>query len=90
VGAFSSVMIYILLIPLDVFVTVRHIRTLLHFYDPIFKTNHNIHLYDLYFTSYIIMILMTFIGLPFSYFYAQTVQDEEDKKMASQSEKYME
>ena len=34
-------------------------------------------IYDLYFLLYITMISFTFIGLPFSYFYAQSVQDEE-------------
>lgn len=34
--------------------------------------------YELYFFMYVVMIFMTFIGLPFSYFYAQSVQEEDD------------
>ena len=40
-------------------------------------------MYDLYFACYIIMIYNCFVGLPFSYFYAQSVQDEEEFKMMS-------
>lgn len=46
-------------------------------------------MYDLYFVSYILMIFLSFLGLPFSYFYAQAVQDEEETTMASENEQYM-
>lgn len=76
--ALSSVMVYILLIPFDVFTTVRHHATLFQFTDPILHHHFNIKIYDLYFTCYIGMICLCFIGLPYSYFYAQSVQEEED------------
>ena len=78
VMAFSSVMVYILLIPFDVFASVRHFTTVVNFKVPILGTTHEVTIYDLYFICYITMIYMTFIGLPFSYFYAQSVQDEEE------------
>ena len=71
-------MVYILLIPFDVFATVRHHATLFEFTDPILHHQFNIKIYDLYFTCYIGMICLCFIGLPFSYFYAQSVQEEEE------------
>lgn len=79
--AFSSVMIYILLIPFDVFATVRHFETVFGFVDPIFGTRRELTIYDLYFLCYVGMIYMCFIGLPFSYFYAESVQKEEEQKM---------
>merc|ERR1712225_79822 len=66
-------MIYILLIPFDVFATVRHFDTVFSFKDPIFGVKRMFTIYDLYFLCYICMIYMCFIGLPFSYFYAQSV-----------------
>ena len=78
VAAFSSVMIYILLIPFDVFATVRNYDYLFKFVMPITNVTHVITIYDLYFVMYITMIFFTFIGLPFSYFYAQSVQEEDD------------
>jgi hypothetical protein len=70
VTAFSSVMVYILLIPFDVFASVRHYDEIVHFKDPILNHTHKVTIYDLYFICYIGMIYMCFIGLPFSYFYA--------------------
>ncbi len=78
VMAFSGVMIYILLIPFDVFAAVRHFHTVIQFTDPVFGYSHEVTIYDPYFLCYIVMIYMTFIGLPFPYFYAQSVQDEEE------------
>jgi hypothetical protein len=68
--ALTSVMIYILLIPFDVFATVRHFETVFGFNDPIFGKRRELTIYDLYFICYITMIYMCFVGLPFSYFYA--------------------
>lgn len=79
--AFSSVMIYILLIPFDVFATVRHHDTLFTFKEPVFEHEFNVRIYDLYFICYVAMILMCFVWLPFSYFYAQSVQEEEEKML---------
>lgn len=39
---------------------------------------HKVTIYDLYFICYIGMIYLCFIGLPYSYFYAQSVQDEDE------------
>lgn len=79
--AFSSVMIYILLIPFDVFATVRHHDILFSFKDPFFESLFNVRIYDLYFICYVGMIMMCFVWLPFSYFYAQSVQEEEEMIM---------
>lgn len=76
--AFSSVMIYILLIPFDVFATVRHHDTLFEFSDPLLHHEFHVRIYDLYFICYVGMIFLCFICLPFSYFYAQSVQEEDD------------
>lgn len=78
ITAFSSVMVYILLIPFDVFASVRHFDEIVHFEDPILHKTHKVTIYDLYFICYIGMIYMCFVGLPFSYFYAQSVQDEDE------------
>lgn len=78
VAAFSSVMIYILLIPFDVFATVRKYDYIFGYTVPITNEKHVITVYELYFFMYVVMIFMTFIGLPFSYFYAQSVQEEDD------------
>ena len=86
VVAFSSVMIYILLIPFDVFTAVRHLSDVITFHDPVFQKSRHVKIYDLYFTSYLVLIFLSFVGLPFSYFYAQTVQEEEDQQMAEQAE----
>ena len=69
-------MVYILLIPFDVFATVRHLHKVFTIKHP-FGTI-DFEMYDLYFMSYILMIYLCFIGLPFSFFYAQSVQEEED------------
>jgi hypothetical protein len=79
--AFSSVMIYILLIPFDVFATVRHHDILFSFKDPLFESRFNVRIYDLYFICYVGMIMLCFVWLPFSYFYAQSVQEEEEMIM---------
>ena len=76
--AFSSVMIYILLIPFDVFASVRHHDTLFTFKDPLLHHEFNVRIYDLYFICYVSMILLCFVWLPFSYFYAQSVQEEDE------------
>lgn len=76
--AFSSVMIYILLIPFDVFATVRHHDVLFGFTDPILHHHFNVKIYDLYFICYVGMIFLCFVWLPFSYFYAQSVQEEDE------------
>lgn len=74
VAAFSSVMVYILIIPADVFASVRHIKHIVSIPDPTGRyQTRDMKLYDLYFICYVIMIFMSFIGLPFSYFYAQAV-----------------
>jgi hypothetical protein len=72
-------MVYILLIPFDVFASVRHFDTVFEYQDPIIGHLHLITIYDLYFVCYVFMIYMCFIGLPFSYFYAQSVQDAEEE-----------
>jgi len=74
--AFSSVMVYILLIPFDVFAAVRHFEGIIQF--RLFHHAFNLKIYDLYFLCYLCMICLVFVGLPFSYFYAQIVQDEEE------------
>lgn len=74
-------MIYILLIPFDVFATVRHHDILFSFKDPLFEYLFNVRIYDLYFICYVGMILLCFVWLPFSYFYAQSVQEEEEMIM---------
>ena len=71
--ALSSVLVYILLIPFDVFATVRHYDSLFEVVEPVFESKWSIHIYDLYFCCYVGMIYLCFIGLPFSYFYAQSV-----------------
>lgn len=38
----------------------------------------SVRIYDLYFLCYVGMIYLCFIGLPFSYFYAQSVLDDEE------------
>ena len=38
---------------------------------------YKLHLYDLYFICYVCMVFLCFTGLPFSYFYAQAVQEDE-------------
>jgi hypothetical protein len=68
--AFSSVLVYILLIPFDVFATVRHFSTVVSYKDVILGRSHEVTIYDLYFVCYVGMIYICFIGLPFSYFYA--------------------
>jgi len=72
VFAFSGVMVYILLIPFDVFAAVRQYDTIVSFTLPVVG-NIQVTIYGLYFVCYLVMIYMTFIGLPFSYFYAQSV-----------------
>jgi len=79
-------MVYILLIPFDVFASVRHMTHVFSIYDPVFKQQRNLGIYDLYFICYICMIYLCFIGLPFSYFYAQSVQDEEEQEAAMSAE----
>lgn len=76
--ALSSVLVYILLIPFDVFASVRHYETLFSLTVPVIQYKFAIRIYDLYFLCYVGMIYLCFIGLPFSYFYAQSVQDEDD------------
>ena len=71
-------MVYILLIPYDVFTTVREYGYIFTMTDPFTSTVYAITVYDLYFCMYICMIWLVFIGLPFSYFYASIVQEEED------------
>lgn len=86
ITAFSSVMVYILLIPFDVFASVRHYDEIVHFKDPILQKTHKVTIYDLYFICYIAMIYMCFVGLPYSYFYAQSVQDEDELGAGSAEE----
>ena len=70
---------YITLVPFDVYATVNHFSSLIF----------NINLYDLYFSKhfnwhflssiadYILMIILVFFLLPFSYFYAdETLSDD--------------
>ena len=75
--AFSTVMVYTLLIPFDVFASVRHFETVVSFTEPLFG-HHTWKVYDLYFLCYVCLISLCFVGLPFSYFYAQAVQESED------------
>ena len=77
--ALSSVLVYILLIPFDVFATVRHYETLFKLTEPFFNITFSVRIYDLYFCCYVGMIYLCFIGLPFSYFYAQSVLDDDEK-----------
>ena len=76
-----------MLIPFDVFASVRHLDIVFqyHFYLPGYTILIRLSMYDLYFVCYVIMIYLCFIGLPFSYFYAQSVQDEEECKMQEQT-----
>ena len=81
-------MVYILLIPFDVFAAVRH-------YDSVVSLDLNfigiqlvVEIYDLYFVCYVVMIYMCFVGLPFSYFYAEEVQYEEEVQTDDQMGKY--
>ena len=83
--ALSSVLVYILLIPFDVFATVRHYETLFELTIPVVAYKFAIRIYDLYFLCYVGMIYLCFIGLPFSYFYAQSVQDEDDMFIQEQA-----
>ena len=76
--ALSSVLVYILLIPFDVFATVRHYETLFKLTDPLFQMTFAVRIYDLYFLCYVGMIYLCFIGLPYSYFYAQSVLDDDE------------
>ena len=71
-------MIYIMLIPFDVFRAARHFDSRYSFRVWGLGIRGSLDLYDLYFICYTIMIFMSFVGLPFSYFYAQSVQDDED------------
>ena len=41
-----------------------------------------LYMYDLYFYLYVVMIYLCFIGLPYSYFYADSVQSEQAQKPA--------
>ena len=63
-------MVYILLIPFDVYATVRQYENIFEFKNPIIGGVSQVKIYDLYFASYILMVFLSFIGLPFSYFYA--------------------
>jgi len=77
-------MVYILLIPFDVFATVRHLPDVFLFRFH-FNGQHSavrFYMYDLYFLLYLVMIYLCFIGLPYSYFYASVVQDEEEEFLA--------
>jgi len=77
-------MVYILLIPFDVFATVRHLPDVFLFSFH-FNGKHSavrFYMYDLYFLLYLVMIYLCFIGLPYSYFYASVVQDEEEEFLA--------
>lgn len=69
-------MVYTLLIPFDVFASVRHLDTIIQF--TAFGQLRTLKIYDLYFLCYVCMIYLCFVGLPFSYFYAQTVQEQEE------------
>lgn len=62
-------MVYILLIPFDVFAATRHLDKIFNLTLP-YIGQLTIKMYDLYFVSYILMIFLCFLGLPFSYFYA--------------------
>lgn len=81
-------MVYILLIPFDVFAATRHLDKIFDLTVPI-AGHLKIKMYDLYFICYILMIFLCFLGLPFSYFYAQSVQEEEESNVASQEQQYM-
>ena len=65
----SSVLTYILLIPFDVFATVRHYENLFTLKLP-YDYKFEVKMYDLYFLCYVGMIYLAFIGLPYSYFFA--------------------
>ncbi|CDW85588.1 UNKNOWN [Stylonychia lemnae] len=61
-------MVYITLIPFDVYNAVNHYKTVIF----------NIDLYTFYLCDYIILIGLCFIVLPFTYFYAEESLENED------------
>lgn len=76
--SFSSIMVYITLIPLDVYATSN--KTALPF---------NIQVYDIYFckvfvtsnilvVEYLVMIALCFLILPFTYFYSEEALEGEE------------
>ena len=78
--AFSSILVYITLIPFDVYVTVNHYSSLLfnlQIYDFYF-CNFQIFSYQVHLVDYCIMILLCFVFLPFTYFYADEALSSED------------
>ena len=71
--AFSSVLLYITLVPFDVYATVNHFATLVlgfKLYDLYFSTLF-ISPVNIFIADYILMIVLVFFLLPFSYFYAE-------------------
>lgn len=76
---------YILLIPFDIFVSVRHsdIR-LFHWTDPIMHHDWLPRMYDLYLICYVVIMFLGFIFVPFQIFYVQSVQEEDDLLLETQ------
>eukprot|EP00347_Sterkiella_histriomuscorum_P022538 403338112 len=66
--SFSSVLVYITIIPFDVYSAVNHHQKVLLGFE----------IYDLYFVDYVIMISLCFVILPFTYFYAEEQLESED------------
>lgn len=70
---------YILLIPFDIFVTVRHTDVrLFRWTDPLTHHGWLPRMYDLYLVCYILLLVLGFLFVPFQMFYVQSVQEEDD------------
>ena len=65
---------YILLLPFDIFVTVRHSDVrLFHWTDPLTHHDWLPRMYDLYLICYVLIVFLGFILVPFQIFYVQSV-----------------
>lgn len=76
---------YVLLLPFDIFVTVRHTdMRLFNWTDPLTHHNWLPRMYGLYFISYVLLLVLGFIFVPFQMFYVQSVQEEDDLILETQ------
>jgi len=83
--AIATVLNYCLLIPFDIFVTVRHTDVrLFHWKDPLIHHDWLPRMYDLYLICYILMLHLGFIFVPFQIFYVQSIQEENDLILETQ------
>lgn len=71
--AFSSVMLYIVIVPMDVYAAYEHYDTL----------TFGVTTYGFYYFLYTTMIVLVSFGLPFAYYYAEDAieRDEVDLKL---------